>query len=132
MKRKANCAERDQGSRAGGDAVDGGDDRDRTLAYPLDHRPGHSCELEQPLRIHLEELADDLVDVATGTEAAPTAGDDEDPHVVSMRQLSEQVAEVGIDVERECVQPLRTVEGHSGDAVGNVEHEVPPLGGEAR
>jgi hypothetical protein len=47
-------------------------------------------------------------------------------------QLGEQVAEVGVDLEGERVQPLRAVEGDGDDAAVLPVAEVPPALGEAR
>ena len=134
VKRNANGAEgeqpevggqRDDRAGAGGDAVDRGDDRERALAHGLDHRAGHPGELEQLGGLH-PQLADDLLDVAARAEAAALAGDDERAHVAAVRQLGEQVAEVGVDVEGQRVELLRAVKRHRGDAVVDVEVEVLP------
>ena len=66
---------RDDGARADRDAVDRRDDRPAQLADALDERARHARELEQAARVPGEELADDVLDVAAGAEAAPLAGE---------------------------------------------------------
>src|SRR5690606_9228209 len=114
----------------GGDPVHGGDHRDRRLADALDDVAGHAGEVEQGPGVHLQQLADDVVDVASRAEPPALAGDDEDGDVVPMRQLGEEVPQVGVHVEGEGVETVGPVEGHGGDAVGDAEVEVVPRLGE--
>ena len=92
--------ERDHRPGAGGDALDAGDDRDRALAHRLDHVAGHLGEADQLARVHLDQLADDLVDVAAAAEALALAADDQDVDVVAVGQLVQQVAQVGVATRR--------------------------------
>ena len=78
-------------------------------------------------RTHRLELADDLLDVAARAEPAALAGEDEDADVAAVRQLAEQVAEIGVDVERERVQLVRARERDRRDAVVEREVEVLPV-----
>jgi hypothetical protein len=71
------------------------------------------------------------VDVTTGTEAAALSRDDEDSDVIPVRQLCKEVAQVRINVEREGVQLLRSLEGDRGDPLFQPEAEVLPLFREA-
>ena len=96
--------EREHRAGAGRDAVDRGDDRQRAVAHRLDDRAAHARELEQLAGGQPLQLADDLLDVAAGAEAAALAGEDEHARVAAVRQLAEQVAQVGVDVEGERVQ----------------------------
>src|SRR5690606_2041480 len=116
---------------AGGHTVDGRDHRHRHLAYSLDHGTGHAGEVEEGPGIHLQQLTDDLVDVAAGAEPPASAGDDQNGDVVTVGKLTEEVPEVGIDVEREGVQPVGPVEREGGDPIGDDEVEVAPRLGEA-
>ena len=94
-KRKANDAERASEAEVGGEGehrpgagghpVDRGDHRQRALAQRLDDRAGHARELEQPGGVELLQLADDLLDVAAGAEAAALAGEDEHARVAAVR-----------------------------------------------
>src|SRR5262249_38162746 len=77
--------------------------------------------------LHLLQLADDLLDVATGAEAAALAGDHQHADVAAVGQLGDQVAQVGVALEGQRVQLLRAVEGDGGDAVLHLEVEVLPL-----
>ena len=99
--------QREHRAGAGGDAVDRRDDRERAVAHRLDDRAAHARELEQLAGGQLLELADDLLDVAARAEAAALPGEDEHARVAAVRQLAEQVAQVGVDVEGERVQLVR-------------------------
>jgi hypothetical protein len=96
-------------SATGSDTVHRSDDRDRALAHHPDHVAGHLGEPHQIARLHLDELADDFLDVATAAESLAFASDHEDSDVLVMRQLGEQIAQVGVTFERERVQLLRTI-----------------------
>jgi hypothetical protein len=122
--------DRDHAAGAGRDPLDAGDDRDRALAHRPDHVTGHLGEAHQAGGVHLDQLADDLVDVAAAAEALALATDHEHPGVAAVRQLGQEVAEVGVALEGERVQLLGPVEGHRGDPVGDGEVEVLPLLGE--
>ena len=67
---RKSLGERDHRAGARGDAVDGGDDRERAVAHRLDDRAAHPRELEQLAGGHALQLADDLLDVAARAEAA--------------------------------------------------------------
>ena len=89
--------------------------------------------LVKPIRpggVHLDQLADDLVDVAAAAEALALAADHQHPGVAAVGQLGEQVAQVGVALEGQRVQLLGPVEGHRGDAVGDGEVEVLPVVGD--
>ena len=136
VKRNANFAERATSRKIGGerehrarsrrDAVDGSDDRQRRVTHRLDDRAAHPGEVEQLARAHPLQLADDLLDVTAGAEAAAFSGEDEDARVAAVRQLAEQVAEVGVDVEGERVQLVGARERDRRDAVLEREVEVLP------
>ena len=91
--------------------------------------------LVKPIRsrgVHRDQLADDLVDVAAAAEALALAADHQHPDVAAVRQLGEQVAQVGVALEGQRVQLLGPVQGHRGDAVGDREVEVLPVVGDPR
>ena len=50
--------------------------------------------------LHLDQLADDLVDVAAAAEPLALAADHQHLHAVVVRQLGEQVAQVGVATRR--------------------------------
>ena len=117
--------QRDHRAGAGGDAVDGGDHGHRQLAQRLDDRAGHPRELAQLGGLALDQLADDLLDVAAGAEAAALAGDHQHPRVAAVGQLGEQVAQVRVGLERQRVELVGSVQRDRGDAVAHIEIEVP-------
>ena len=92
---------------------------------------GHLREAHQALGVHPDQLADDLVDVASAAEPLALAADHQHAGVTAVRQLGEQVAEVGVGLEGERVELLGPVEGHRRDAVGDGEVEVLPVVGDA-
>ena len=55
----------------------------------------------------LQQLADDRLDIAARTEATPLAGDNDRFHLVAIRQRREQVAQLGVDLEGQRIQPIR-------------------------
>ena len=75
-------------------------------------------------------LADDLVDVTASAEAPALAADHQHPGVAPVRELGEQVAEVGVRLEGQRVHLLGAIQGHRGDAVGHREVEVLPVLGD--
>jgi len=79
---------------------------------------------------HGQGGADDLVDVPARAERPAAAPHDQDPYIATLRELGEQVAQVGVRFERERVELVRAVEGHGGHAVGQREPEVLPLAGQ--
>ncbi len=80
------------------------------------------------MRVHLLQLADDLLDVPARAEAAPAAGDHDHPGVLA-GEAAEQVAQVGVGLERERIELVGPVERDRHHAVGDCDVEVlPPLG----
>ena len=136
VKRNENLAElaqqpevgrqREHRAGAGGDAVDRRDDRERAVAHRLHDGAAHARELEQLAGGHPLQLADDLLDVAAGAEAAALAGEDEHARVAAVRQLGEQVAQVGVDVEGQRVELVRPGEGDGRDAVVDARSRSAP------
>ncbi len=118
--------QRDHRAGAGRDPVDGRDHRQRALAQGLHHRAGHPGELEQLRGRHLLQLADDLLDVAAGAEPAALPGEHDHLRVAAVRQLGQEVAQVGVDVEGERVQLVRPGERDRRDPVVDGEVEVLP------
>ena len=97
------------------------------LSKALDHRPGHTRELEQVAGLHRLQGANDLDDVASGAESSARTGDHQHARVATMRQLGEQVAKIRVDVEGERAELLRAGQRDRGNAVGDREIEVLPL-----
>src|SRR5690606_839184 len=107
------------------------DDRHGKTTHPLHHCPGHAGEVEERPGIGPLELTDDVVDVATGAEPPALSRDHQDADIVAMLDLGEQVAQVGVDVEGECVETVGAVQGHRGHPVVDGESEVVPALSEA-
>src|SRR5438552_2518826 len=114
------------GPRARRDAVDRGDHRLRNLAKVADACAGHPRELVDIACAPLDQLADDLVDIAAGTEAAPLASEDQYADVLATSQRVGEVADVRVDLKRKGVEPIRPREGERRDAVTLVVLEVLP------
>ncbi len=117
---------------AGCGSIDRSDDGQRALPHGLHDGAGHSGELQKAPWLGVHQLADDLVDVASRAEASPLAGDDQHGNVVAMRNFSEQVPKVGVNVESECVELVRSSEGDRPYLILHGEIEVLPLLGESR
>ncbi|CAM5239472.1 hypothetical protein SGLAM104S_02482 [Streptomyces glaucescens] len=90
---------------------------------------GHPVEVEEPGGVQGEGGADDLVDVAAGAEAAPLAREHQGAHGPFPGQFGEQVPQVGVGAEGERVELVGAGEGDGGDAVGEVDAQMPPAGG---
>ena len=117
---------REHRSGSGGDPVDRSDDREGALAHRLHDRARHPREGKEVGRLGALELADDLLHIPAGAEPAPLAREDEHSCVSAVRELAEQVAEVGVDVEGERIQLVRARQRHRRDPVGNAELEILP------
>ena len=63
------------------------------------------------------QFADDVAHVAAGTERAAGAGDDDYAHVLLISQLGKEVSKLVIDLKRDRVQPLGTIERNRRDAI---------------
>ena len=120
----------DHGAGPGRDAVHRADDRDGALPHRPDDVAGHLGEPHQVARLHFDQLADDLVDVAAAAEPASFAADHQHADAGVMWQFSEQVAEVGVALEGQRVQLVRPVQRDGRDAVADGEPEVLPLAGQ--
>jgi propionyl-CoA synthetase len=122
--------QRDHRAGPGRHAVHGRDDRHRAFAHEPDHLTGHPGEGQQLVRRHGQGDPDDLVDVPARAERPAAAPNDQDSHIAPLRELGEQVAQVGVRFEGERVELVRPVEGHGGHPVVQREAEVLPLAGQ--
>src|SRR5205823_218253 len=121
----------DQCAGPGARAVDRRDDRLRTAAHRLHHVTGHAREREQLGHFHLHQLADDVVNVAAGTEISTFAGEHDSPDVGSVNHLAEEVAQLAIGFEGERVLSFWPVELDRGHFARDRITEVDGLiGGE--
>ena len=110
-------SQRDGGACAGDGAVQGRDDGLAQRPHSGDHLAGEAGEGEQPGHVTLEELADDVDDVAAGAKALAGAGDHHGAHLGAPLERGEEVAQLLIDLEREGVELVGPVERHRGDAL---------------
>ena len=92
--------------------------------------PGHARELQELARLHRHQGADDLLDVAAGAEAAAGTREQHDLDVVVVLDLGQEVAQVGVDVEGQRVEPLGTRERDREDAIVERDIEMTPLAGQ--
>ena len=74
---------------AGAHAVHRRDDRLRAGAHGPDQVAGHAGKAKQAGLVHFRKRADDLVNVAAGTEVAARAGDDDGLDVAAIIELPE-------------------------------------------
>ena len=74
--------------------------------------------------VHLRQRPDDLVHVAAGGEVAARAGEYDGFDVVGVDEVAEEVAELGVALERQRVLLLRPVERDGGDAVLEVPEDM--------
>jgi hypothetical protein len=114
-------------NRAAGVALQPGDDRDRALPHAPDHLAGHPGERQQFVLAHGQRGTDDLVHVPARAERPAGAAQHQYPDVPAVRQLGQQIPQVGVGVEGERVQLVRPVQCDGGDPVGGFEPEMPPL-----
>ena len=112
------AAERDVHARAGGGAVDGGDDGLGGVAHGEEHAvaEGRDAVDHRPLGAALLGLVHGL-HVAAGAEALAGAGDHDDAHVVVTACPEHGVVEVVAQRVPERVEALGPIEGEGGDAV---------------
>jgi hypothetical protein len=73
--------------------------------------------LKQTLRIATLQFADDVADVAAGTEGAAGASYHHDAHIIFRTQLRKESGEFVIHLERDCVETLRPIQGNRRNAV---------------
>ena len=116
--------DREHRPRAAADAVHRGDNRLAQRAQIRHHGPRHPCECQQSGRVAREELADDLLHVAAGAEAAPRSCDHHDARALARFERRDEVAQLGVGLEGERVQLLRAVERDRADAVRLGEPEM--------
>src|SRR5205807_7617316 len=76
-----------------------------------------SRKLKQSFRVPALQLTDDVADIATGTEGAARAGNYDNPRIFFIAQFCEEVCQLVIDLERNCVQTLRTIQRDRSDAI---------------
>jgi hypothetical protein len=93
----------------------------------MGHLAGHPGERQQFVLLHGQRRADDLVDVAARAEGPARAAQHEHPDVAPVRQLGEQVTQVGVAVEGQGVELGGPVERDGRDPVRAREPEVVPL-----
>ncbi|GAA3040476.1 hypothetical protein GCM10020000_18750 [Streptomyces olivoverticillatus] len=109
--------EGEHGPGSRGDPVQGGDHRERAFAQRPYDLAGHAVEVEQAAGVHGEGGADDVVDVASGAEAAACPAEHEGPYGSVAGELGEEVAQVGVGAEGEGVEFGGAGEGDGGDTV---------------
>ena len=100
-------ARRDHRAGAGHGAVERRDHRAAAAADGEDQIAGHARELAQPCGVALEQRADDVLDVAARAERAARAGEHDRAHAGLGVERAERVAQLGVDLEGQRVQPRR-------------------------
>ena len=122
LRRDPDVARRgDHRAGAGHRAVERRHHRPAAVADGEDEVAGEAGELEQPRGIAREQRADDVLDVAAGAEGAAGAGDDDGADAGLGVERAEGVAELGVDLEGERVEPLGAVEGDGRDGGRRVD-----------
>src|SRR3989454_2770127 len=113
---------------AGSRAVDRRDHRLRHLAQVAHASARHPGELVDVARAHLQQLADDLVNVPAGAEPAAATADHEHSHVLVLAppQRIGQVADVRVNLKGQGIESLGPREGEGRDAVSLLVVEVFP------
>src|SRR6185295_8848233 len=101
---------RDYGTGAGHGSIERGDDRAATLANGENQVAGKAGELEQPCGVSREQGADDVFDVSAAAEAPAGTGDDDGPNAGLGVERPEDIPQLGIDLEGECVEPVGPVQ----------------------
>src|SRR5581483_6544673 len=82
-----------------------------------DQCSGAPRELEKARHVAVEELRDDVLRVAARTESAALAGEDDRSHFVFAIDLLERFAKLVVDLERQRVQLVGTIQREGEDAV---------------
>src|SRR5207249_4295340 len=108
-------------------SVDRGDHRLRHLAKIAHAFAGHARELVHVACRSFQELGNDLVDIPSRAESAALAPDHEHPDLFgTSSKLACEVADIGVDVEGQRVEPLGPRKGECRDTVGLVIVEMRP------
>ena len=115
---------RQDGARAGTHAVNCSDDRLRARAHRLHQLARHAREHQQFGRLQLHERTDDLVHITAGAEVVARTGQHDGFDVIRPLELMEQVAQLGIRIERERVLALRPVERDGGNTAFHAPQEM--------
>jgi hypothetical protein len=110
--------------RAGGGAVERGNDRLVEPAHVLDHRAGHAGERQVFLEPLIEQGADDRMHVTAGAEALTGPGEHHYLHRIVVAQILKEVAQLGVDLEGEGIQHLGPVESDRSDLLAHLVEEV--------
>ena len=98
----------------------------RAFAHVLNYSSRHAGEVEQPSRIKVLKLADNRIDVSTGTEATSASSQHYRSHVLSLRHFPEEIAKVSIHIERKGVELVRSGEGDDGDPIVDCDFKIVP------
>jgi hypothetical protein len=70
-------------------------------------RAGHACEVIDDASVHLQQLADYLLDIPARAEASTLPSEHQDANLIaSCLQLGGQVPNVGVDLEGQGIEPL--------------------------
>ena len=105
----------DHRARAGRRAVHGPDDRPPAAPHRENQIAREPRELLERFQVAPQQRADDVLDVAARTKRAPRAGDDDRAHLGLGIQPPKRVAQLGIDLEGERIQPLGPIERNRRD-----------------
>ena len=118
------AGQRDVRARAGGHAVDGGDDRHRQIAQ-REH---------QRLVVLLDRLAEidalparrdgAIAEILAGAEAAAGAGEHQHARSAIFRQATERIAHFAMHLDVEAVEPIGPVQRQPRDAVAHSNRMV--------
>ena len=122
----------DDGAGTRADALDRRNDRLRRGAHGLHQFAGHAREGGKPLRVHVDERADDLEHIAAGREIAARSCHDDSFDVLVLGAGMEEVRQLAIALERERILLVRAVERDRRDGSIDRQQEVPRLVGRER
>src|SRR5439155_6169160 len=92
----------------------------------------HPRELEKGSRVLADEAADDVADIAAGAEGGAGAGDHHPADARLVVQRAERVAKLVVDLERQRVQAIGTIQRdcrHAGRRIVGVDERPRRLHG---
>src|SRR4029453_7921616 len=111
-------------------AVERGDDGSAALPDREDEVAGQAGELEQSGGVAGEKRPDDVLDVAPAAEGPASAGDDDGTDARLGIERAEGIAQLGVDLEGERVEPVRAIQGDRRDRGRGIERVVERAGRE--
>src|SRR5262249_23929361 len=105
-------------------AIERGDDRLVEHTHVLYNGAGHTSKLKVSLEVALQQLANNVLDIAARAEALACTSEDNDLNGVIVAQVVEELAELGVDVKGHGVQYFGAVARENGNPLAHLIEKV--------